>query len=100
MEAWFSEVAELKLVWWLDVKGKIESRMLSCRTNYAAYLVFKLNGNRCEFSERCVALRVKVEAFALGEGRSVNLDPPENEAQQAQERGDGWMEIEMGEFLE
>ncbi|XWS13463.1 hypothetical protein CRYUN_Cryun36dG0039300 [Craigia yunnanensis] len=98
-ESRFSEVAELKLVWWLDVKGKIETKILSSRTNYAAYLVFKLNTNRYGFSERTVGLHVNVDGIASAEVRSVYLDPPQIVPQQAQEKGNGWMEIEMGEFL-
>ncbi|XVE81399.1 hypothetical protein DITRI_Ditri15bG0060200 [Diplodiscus trichospermus] len=97
-ESRFSEVAELKLVWWLDVRGKIETRILSSRTNYGAYLVFKLNRNRYGFRERTVDMHVNVEGTASAEVQSVYLDPPQNVAQQAQEKGDGWMEIEMGEF--
>ncbi|XVE81398.1 hypothetical protein DITRI_Ditri15bG0060100 [Diplodiscus trichospermus] len=97
-ESRFSEVAELQQVWWLEVKGKIEPRILSSRTRYATYLVLKLNRNKKGFRERTVALRVNVEGTESGKVRSVYLDRPENAAQQAQERGDGWMEIEMGEF--
>lgn len=92
----FSEVAELKEVWWLDVRGKMERRILSSGTNYAAYLVFMLDRNRMGFN-RSVGLNV------IGEGgvRNVFLDPPEDvpQHQLANERGDGWMEIEMGEFF-
>ncbi|XP_022722747.1 F-box protein PP2-B11-like isoform X2 [Durio zibethinus] len=95
----FSEVAELRLVWWLDVKGKIETRKLSPGTNYAAYLVFKLRRRRYGFRQRTVGVHVNMEGTTSGEVRSVSLDYPQNVPQQAQERGDGWMEIEMGEFL-
>ncbi|XP_022723097.1 putative F-box protein PP2-B12 isoform X2 [Durio zibethinus] len=98
-ESRFSEVAELRIVWWLDVKGRIETRNLSSGTNYAAYLVFKLNGSRYGFRERTVGLHVNVGETASGEVRSVFLDHPQNDPQQAQERGDGWMEIETGEFF-
>ncbi|OMO88402.1 hypothetical protein COLO4_20279 [Corchorus olitorius] len=94
----FSEVAELRLVWWLDIMGKIETRILSSRTNYAAYLAFKLNTHNYGFSNRTVGLQVNVEGSAAGEVRNVLLNPQENVPQQVQERGDGWKEIEMGEF--
>ncbi|XVF38041.1 hypothetical protein REPUB_Repub20aG0063600 [Reevesia pubescens] len=97
-ESRFSEVAELKLVWWLDVKGRIETTILSSTTNYAAYLVFKLDRNYVYGFRRTVGLHVNVEGIASGEVRNVLLDPPGNVPQQAQERGDGWLEIEMGEF--
>nr|XP_018683792.1 PREDICTED: putative F-box protein PP2-B12 [Musa acuminata subsp. malaccensis] len=38
----FSEAAELVNVCWLEIRGKIQSRMLSGRTTYAAYLIFRL----------------------------------------------------------
>ncbi|OMO88324.1 hypothetical protein COLO4_20293 [Corchorus olitorius] len=95
-ESRFSEVAELKSMWWLEVRGKIETRILSSRTNYAAYLVFKLNKHKYGFRDRTVALQVNVDGTAAGEVRNVLLDP--QEIQQAQNRGDGWSEIKMGEF--
>ncbi|XVF65109.1 hypothetical protein PTKIN_Ptkin09bG0220300 [Pterospermum kingtungense] len=98
-ESRFSQVPKLRLVWWLEVKGEIETRILSSRTNYAAYFVFKLSMNRYGFSEGTVDLQVNVDGVEAGEVRSVFLDPPEDEPQQALERGDGWMEIEMGEFF-
>lgn len=39
-ESRFSEVAFLNEVCWFEVKGKIDTDMLSLRTKYAAYLVF------------------------------------------------------------
>ncbi|XP_057809662.1 F-box protein PP2-B11-like [Salvia miltiorrhiza] len=39
----FSEVAVLKSVWWLEIRGTIDTRMLSSNTIYGAYLVFKLD---------------------------------------------------------
>ncbi|CAL9097607.1 unnamed protein product [Musa acuminata var. zebrina] len=38
----FSEAAELVNVCWLEIRGKIQSRMLSGRRTYAAYLIFRL----------------------------------------------------------
>ncbi|XVF56723.1 hypothetical protein PTKIN_Ptkin06aG0143000 [Pterospermum kingtungense] len=94
----FSEVAELKRVWWLDVRGRIETKILSPGTNYAAYLVFMLDRHRIGFRDSTVGLNVNVEGIGSGEVRNVFLDPPEDVPQQCRERGDGWMEIEMGEF--
>ncbi|OMO88339.1 hypothetical protein COLO4_20291 [Corchorus olitorius] len=94
----FSEVAELNIVWWLDIKGKIKTKILSSRTKYAAYLVFKLNKHKYGFRDRTIALQVNVEGSGAREVRNVLLHPQENVPQQAQERGDGWNEIKMGEF--
>ncbi|CAL9087715.1 unnamed protein product [Musa textilis] len=42
-ESRFAEVAELIDVCWLEIRGKIESRMLSQKTTYAAYLIFRIS---------------------------------------------------------
>ncbi|XP_074581499.1 F-box protein PP2-B11-like [Curcuma longa] len=39
----FLEVAELINVCWLEIHGKIHSKILSSKTTYAAYLIFKLS---------------------------------------------------------
>ncbi|CAI9117834.1 OLC1v1019319C1 [Oldenlandia corymbosa var. corymbosa] len=44
-ESRFSEVAELIRVCWLDIQGKMPSQMLSLRTTYAAYLIFRVIEN-------------------------------------------------------
>ncbi|XP_047946441.1 F-box protein PP2-B11-like [Salvia hispanica] len=41
----FSEVALLKIVHWLEIRGTINTRMLSSNTIYGCYLVFKLDWN-------------------------------------------------------
>ncbi|XP_065854207.1 F-box protein At2g02240-like isoform X2 [Euphorbia lathyris] len=37
----FAEVAELIVVWWLEIRGKIKATMLSPETHYTAYLVYR-----------------------------------------------------------
>lgn len=44
-ESRFPEVAELLDVCWLDIRGNMPARLLSLKTNYAAYLVFKTTEN-------------------------------------------------------
>ncbi|KAJ0092000.1 hypothetical protein Patl1_25949 [Pistacia atlantica] len=44
-------------------------------------------------------LGVYLEGIDNGERRNVYLDPPRNTPKLSQKRGDGWMEIEMGEFF-
>ncbi|KAG4184979.1 hypothetical protein ERO13_A09G203600v2 [Gossypium hirsutum] len=99
-ESRFSEVAELKLVWWLEVKGMIDIRILSSNTNYAAYLVFKLRNRRTiGFRHRAVGFHINVGGITSTEVRRVSLDPSQNETQHVREREDRWMEVEMGEFF-
>ncbi|KAG4126219.1 hypothetical protein ERO13_D10G143700v2 [Gossypium hirsutum] len=58
-----------------------------------------LPDSRYGFRHTPVELDVSIEGTAAGEVRSVILDPPRNMPQQAKERVDGWLEIEMGEFF-
>ncbi|KAK8684941.1 hypothetical protein V6N13_040955 [Hibiscus sabdariffa] len=95
----FPEVAELEEVWWLDVTGKIKTRILSSDTNYAVYLVFRLRDTDATgFRRRTVGLHVNVDGIAVVEVRRVSLDP-RDESQHVRERRDGRMEVEMGEFF-
>ncbi|KAL5848620.1 hypothetical protein ACOSQ4_006633 [Xanthoceras sorbifolium] len=100
-ESRFAEVAELNYVWWFDVKGRIETKTLSSKTNYVAYLVFKFAESRHGFETRPIELSVYLEVSESKTRRSkrVLLDPPRNTPRLYQHRGDGWMEIEMGEFF-
>ncbi|KAG6787904.1 hypothetical protein POTOM_003951 [Populus tomentosa] len=100
-ESRFSEVAELRYVWWLDVKGWIDSKILSPKTTYAAYLVFKLTDSTSGFDKRLVELSVNFEGSAGEEKRHVFLDVPPyyDMPPLPRERSDGWMEVEMGEFF-
>ena len=95
----FPEVAELKYVWWFDVKAMIETRILSLRTNYTAYLVFKFVESKYGFARRPVDSGVYIEGSDNGVRRRLLLDPSRNMARLSQDRRDGWIEIEMGEFF-
>ena len=95
----FCEVAELKNALGLDIKAHIKTKMLSPGTTYAAYFVYQLLGCRFGFArtpiEFCVTReQSRVEAAYHG----VVLDPSAA-FPRAQYRGDGWMEVEMGEFF-
>ncbi|TXG68562.1 hypothetical protein EZV62_003497 [Acer yangbiense] len=98
----FAQVAELKYVWWFDVKGRLETKFLSSKTNYVAYLVFKFANHRHGFEDRPIELSFYLEGRECETRRNkkVVLDPQRNSLPQPyQLRGDGWMEIEMGEFF-
>ncbi|XP_059665667.1 F-box protein At2g02240-like [Cornus florida] len=98
-ESRFTEVAELVNVCWLEIRGKIDTRMLSPDTTYAAHLVFKLTPEMYGFEHRPVEGWVGVGGRG-GETRTVYLDPlGENSDQYPKEREDGWFEIELGEFF-
>nr|AFK47300.1 unknown [Lotus japonicus] len=72
-EARFSEVAELVSVCWLEIRGWINTKMLSPETMYGAYLVFKPSGGAYGFEFQSVEVSV---GFAGGNAqrRDVYFD--------------------------
>ncbi|RXH82539.1 hypothetical protein DVH24_036880 [Malus domestica] len=54
----FEEVAKLMCVCWLEIRGKIETRMLSPATLYKAYLVFKPTTGAYGFDQQPVEVTV------------------------------------------
>ncbi|XXG42775.1 hypothetical protein AAC387_Pa01g2967 [Persea americana] len=72
----FPEVAELLNVCWLEIYGKLDARILSPKTTYKVYIVFK-----------CV------------ENSYGRLPVKWNDRQDPLSRSDGWMEMVMGEFF-
>ncbi|KAF8392041.1 hypothetical protein HHK36_022381 [Tetracentron sinense] len=129
----FSDVAELLDVCWLEIHGKMDTRMLSMKTTYAAYLVFKFRESTYGFSCQPVEVSVRLVGGGGREWHTMYMDPDgclkrqhqsykgqvrhirirsshllknptrtpwiHCERRFPQERGDGWMEIEMGEFF-
>nr|AEJ72553.1 hypothetical protein [Malus domestica] len=102
----FEEVAELRSVWWLEIRGNIETRILSPSRVYQAYLVFKLSATADGF-DRDDSLKVTVGLLGeeeVSSKRAVFLDQEEvpvgtSETQYPKKRTDGWLEMEMGEFF-
>ncbi|PIN17712.1 hypothetical protein CDL12_09622 [Handroanthus impetiginosus] len=104
----FSEVAWLDAVWWLDIRGKIKTQMLSPKTTYGAYLVFKLAEiSKGLESANAVVRYVDNEADNDAENRAITVHLQQNNAQNGARRQtgqvpprrvDGWMEIELGYF--
>ncbi|KAL5718301.1 hypothetical protein ACHQM5_011217 [Ranunculus cassubicifolius] len=98
----FAEVAELRSVFWLKIWGTIDTRVLSLKTIYAAYLVIQLAENTYRLDHPVdVWINLVGEAGNVSETRSVYLKQPS--ARRAgivvpSMRVDGWMEIEIGEF--
>ncbi|XP_038977405.1 F-box protein PP2-B11-like [Phoenix dactylifera] len=121
-ESRFAEVAELLAVCWLFMSGKIDCRLLSPKTTYAAYLVFKLASRSYGLGPPRQLASVKLGDYALetdiclqddedsddddgdDDDDDDGNDHHQEEAQQRQQqrqqplRDDGWMEIELGEF--
>lgn len=99
----FQKVAYLQSVCWLDVKGKINTRILSPNTTYGAYLVFKMaemsSGLR---SANAVVRFVNAETESEAEARAVVVHLQRSRGRnrcRGVRRSDGWLEIEMGSFF-
>lgn len=99
LESRFLEVAELVYFWFFEVNARIETRILSYRTNYAAYLVFKFGKSIDGFQRSHLASGVYVEGIKIKKRQGLYLDPSRNTPLLFHDRRDGWMEIEMGEFF-
>ncbi|XP_057982262.1 uncharacterized protein LOC131167477 [Malania oleifera] len=112
-ESRFREVAELLFVCWLEIRGKMDTGLLSPATNYAAYIIFKFKERTYGFGRQPV--EVSAGVGSQNEVRSVVLDPNggrwrcrpgeeegvPDEGNQAylSVRGDGWREVELGKFF-
>ncbi len=95
----FFEVAELKCMWGLQIKGSLDGKLLSPNTTYEAYFIFKFAKSRHGFERRPVKLKLHFEGSGNENSHSMYLDPPTKMPQLTQVRGDGWMKIKMGEFF-
>lgn len=113
-ESRFEKVAFLDRVCWLEIRGKIDMSILSPSTLYKAYLVYKLTEDAYGFD---VAVEVTIGARHFGfeygpldaalngdaNKQSGFLDPDmkisDGAGRRPNERVDGWLEMELGEFL-
>ncbi|KAI3960962.1 hypothetical protein MKW92_033468 [Papaver armeniacum] len=102
----FAKVPELQWVCWLEIHGKLKTRLLSPKTLYAAYLVLKFN-ERVVYGFEFQPIKAKVEVVGRAGGNSsvcseercIYLTLNGGRGQHfARERGDGWMEVEIGHF--
>ncbi|KAL3631659.1 hypothetical protein CASFOL_024643 [Castilleja foliolosa] len=122
-ESRFSEVAELLIVCWFEIRGKINTEMLSPGTNYAAYLVFTCKSTAYGFDHPPVKAFFVEMGGHESEKRNVCLDPGgarrlsnqfdpvgpmrtqqqeatmETNTEYPNQRSDGWMEVKLGEYF-
>ncbi|KAL4342614.1 hypothetical protein GQ457_08G009550 [Hibiscus cannabinus] len=119
----FHEAVELRTIWWLEIQGKINSRMLSPNTTYGSYLIVK-------FVDRAYGLdllpsKVSVQVGDVKSEGNIYLRQHESKKQCLEtiwcsnrielvvrsmafrgiteervpcKREDGWFEIELGSF--
>ncbi|XP_061363293.1 F-box protein PP2-B15-like [Gastrolobium bilobum] len=120
-ESRFQEVAVLRTVNWLEIQGKIRTRILTPNTIYGAYLIMKITHREYGLDSAASEVRVAV-ANEVKNGRVYLSRKDENKQKEEtllhgnrmfgniliQDRGipvpsqredDGWMEIELGEFF-
>ncbi|KAI7731631.1 hypothetical protein M8C21_015717 [Ambrosia artemisiifolia] len=113
---------ELRMTSWLEVEGKINTRILSPNTMYRAYLIVQVAHYRafgfdvvpceisvevCEFCSRGVvtlshsAFTKRSLEHVCGKnkvGGRLRLRSDDKVSRVCLERKDGWLEIELGEF--
>lgn len=108
----FKEVAELVMTSWLDIHGKISTRMLSPDTRYGAYLVIKLAKRAYGLDSAPSEVSVEVVGSYKSTGHTyLRRQLRQNGTEEREDGGgisglervlckrkDGWEEIELGEF--
>ncbi|XP_076906647.1 F-box protein VBF-like [Bidens hawaiensis] len=117
----FSEVVELKTISNMEIEGRIQTEDLSINTTYCAYLVVKVSDRSfgldsipCETSissDTCSVTnksylcpldeqKQQLESlFFMNRRQMMDKRVVEGECRRLSKRGDGWMEIELGEFF-
>ncbi|KAL7205326.1 hypothetical protein ACSBR2_018303 [Camellia fascicularis] len=117
----FSEAAELRTIWWLEIHGKIRTQTLSSNTTYGAYLIMKIShraygldsmpsevsisvGDRVYTNTTYLNCRDSMKQQMEGlcysnRTQMLRCRVGEGEGLVPSERKDGWMEIELGEFF-
>ncbi|XP_058214898.1 F-box protein PP2-B15 [Rhododendron vialii] len=107
----FAEVAELITTWWLEITARISTRMLSPKTTYSAHLILNLANRAYGLDALPSEVSIEVGNHQVMRG-TILLRRPEDGRKQPlerifmgeeervpRERGDGWLEIELGEFF-
>ncbi|CAD5166519.1 unnamed protein product [Musa acuminata subsp. malaccensis] len=102
----FGEVAELVSVCWLEITGSINSGLLSKKTLYTAYMVFKLASGAYGLNSPPQKVSVSLGTYSSDSFITLQQDDDDDDDDQEEEdekgkrklRDDGWMEIELGDF--
>ena len=99
-------------MWWFHVSGKMSTSILSPKTHYAAYLVYKLRSRAHGFdgppfkaSVGTIGGEVYEQTVRLGlfvmepNQQDQIIPPPQQHTSRPKQREDGWLEIELGQFF-
>ncbi|KAL4580552.1 hypothetical protein LXL04_016750 [Taraxacum kok-saghyz] len=92
----FAEAVELRMTNWLEIEGKINTKILSQNTQYGAYVIIKLAHHRA-YGLDVLPSKVSIEVGQFHSQRTINLSCKPN-SKVFHERRDGWLEIELGQF--
>ncbi|XP_017976172.1 PREDICTED: F-box protein PP2-B15 isoform X2 [Theobroma cacao] len=109
-ESRFSRVAVLRTTDWLEIRGNIRTQILTPNTTYGAYLILKISDRA--YGLDSMPSEITVEVGNQVSSGSVFLQHQESKKQREMwklvegnhqgvlsERGDRWMEIELGQFF-
>ncbi|KAM1007061.1 hypothetical protein ACFX13_003760 [Malus domestica] len=105
----FEEVAELVTVCWLEIRGQIETRMLSPSTLYKTYLVLKSTPRAYGFDSHASEVTIGLMGRSPRDKRCFwtlieaipKLSNPGRSMRPSTRKSwnDWWLEIEMGEYF-
>lgn len=100
----FNEVAELKMVAWLEIKGRFDCRLLSPNTDYTLSFLIKFGSRPHGWNARPLKLIIiTAEGDEMESGRllvereGASIDPNMKIAP-LNNQSDGWIEVVAGEF--
>ena len=102
----FEEVAELRTIWWLEIKGLFNAKLLSPKTLYSVYLLVKfadraygLDTHPSQASVQLDTVLSKRKVYLNNNGRASSKNRVIVNGGDDREEGiDDWVEIELGEF--
>lgn len=105
LESRFEEVAELRTIWWLEIKGSISTKLLSPKTLYFVYLLVKfadraygLNTHPSQASVQLSDVTSKRKVYLHKHRGYRNRVIVHGDDEIDNEDNDNWVEIELGEF--
>ncbi|CAN0921570.1 F-box protein PP2-B15 [Linum grandiflorum] len=120
-ESKFPEVAMLRTMSWLEIDGQINTRMLTQNTKYGAYLLIKITDRSYSLDSMASEVSIQVGGNEVCSGTAylrckqngndtvsmmerlmskstVVASGGGGEGRLPEEREDGWLEVEIGEF--
>lgn len=101
----FEKVAELIDVCWFEIRGRTNTRVLSPKTRYSVYIVFKKADQCYGFEDMAIEAGVGVvgqeasNRFICFDSANLRRGRGRRNLVKPIEREDGWMEIELGVFF-